>query len=146
GGYGTKGKGYDGKGGEIYGEETLLKQIYFGSGGGSTNDIFGGNGGGIIELIIEQQLINHGLIRSNGGEGLYVVGGGSGGSILIELKCQSQFYPDILEQTLGTITCIGGNQNQTNEGGKGRIAIYGIELSPDNILKINPKPFNRFHK
>ncbi|ETO33913.1 hypothetical protein RFI_03183, partial [Reticulomyxa filosa] len=58
GGYGTKGKGINEQGGEMYGEETLLKQIHFGSGGG------GGSGGGIIELIIEQQLIRNHLIDS----------------------------------------------------------------------------------
>ncbi|ETO34742.1 hypothetical protein RFI_02348, partial [Reticulomyxa filosa] len=34
GGYGTKGEGNGRQGGEMYGEETLLKGIYFGSGGG----------------------------------------------------------------------------------------------------------------
>ncbi|ETO34213.1 hypothetical protein RFI_02881, partial [Reticulomyxa filosa] len=147
GGYGTKGEGNDG-------EETLLKQIHFGSGGGSG---FGGSGfgrsGGIIELIIEQQLINHGSIQSNGGDGGNgwcddYGGGGSGGSILIELQCQSQSqsHSNKLEQIFGTITCIGGKQDCGNEGGKGRIAIYGIELSSDDILKIDPKPFNRLNK
>ncbi|ETN99845.1 hypothetical protein RFI_37622, partial [Reticulomyxa filosa] len=150
GGYGTKGEGYGRQGGEMYGEETLLKQIHFGSGGGGT---YGGNGGGIVELIIAQQLINHGSIQSNGGNGMcasnYVDGsGGSGGSILIELQCQSQSQPHLnkLKQTFGTITCIGGNQNKRNKGGKGRIAIYGIELSSDDIKQIDPIPFNRLHK
>ncbi|ETO00542.1 heterogeneous nuclear ribonucleoprotein [Reticulomyxa filosa] len=40
GGYGTKGEGYNGQAGEMYGEETLLKQIHFGSGGGG----LGGSG------------------------------------------------------------------------------------------------------
>ncbi|ETO34283.1 hypothetical protein RFI_02811, partial [Reticulomyxa filosa] len=86
-----------------------------------------GSGGGIIELLIEQQLINHGSIQSNGGNGWGDVdgGGGSGGSILIELQCQSQSYSNKLKQTFGTITCIGGNQNKQYKGGKGRIAIYG---------------------
>ncbi|ETN97945.1 hypothetical protein RFI_39577 [Reticulomyxa filosa] len=145
GGYGTKGEGKGG--GEMYGEETLLKQIHFGSGGGG---MLGGSGGGIIELIIEQQLINHGSIQSNGGNGGDRYGGGSGGSILIELQCQSQSqsqsHLNKLKQTFGTITCIGGNQNKQNEGGKGRIAIYGIELSSNDIKKIDPKPFNRLHK
>ncbi|ETO02394.1 hypothetical protein RFI_35043 [Reticulomyxa filosa] len=152
GGYGTKGEENDEQGGEIYGEETLLKQIHFGSGGGDGSawiQSSGGSGGGIIELIIEQQLINHGSIQSNGGSGSRdgdAGGGGSGGSILIELQCQSQSHSNKLEQTFGTITCIGGNQNKINEGGKGRIAIYGIELSADDILKIDPKPFNRSYK
>ncbi|ETO00949.1 hypothetical protein RFI_36491, partial [Reticulomyxa filosa] len=104
GGYGTKGDYGQG------GEETLLR-----SEGGSGSE-YGGSGG-IIELIIKQQLINHGSIQSYEGFSL-----GSGGSILIELQYQSHL--DKLEQTFGTITCIGG-------GGKGRI---------NNILKMDPKP------
>ncbi|ETO10872.1 hypothetical protein RFI_26505 [Reticulomyxa filosa] len=61
------------KRGGMYGEDTLLKEIHFGS-------------GGIIKLKIEELLINYGLIQSNGGGG-----GGSGGSILIE----SQIYSNI---------------------------------------------------
>ncbi|ETO20632.1 keratin, type II cytoskeletal 1-like isoform 6 [Reticulomyxa filosa] len=138
GGYGTKGEGDDGQGGGMHGEATLLKQIHFGSGGGGR---FGGSGGGILGLIIEQQLINHGSIQSNGGNGL---GGGSGGSILLELQCQSQSHLNKLKQIFGTIKCIGGYGEY--DGGKGRIAIYGIELSSDDILKIDPIPFNRLHK
>ncbi|ETO25227.1 hypothetical protein RFI_11911, partial [Reticulomyxa filosa] len=130
-----------------YGEETLLKEIHFGSGGGSYRFFLGGSGGGIIELIIGQQLINHGSIESNGGGGVSS-GGGSGGSILIELQrqYQPQSHSKLLKQTFGTITCVGGNQDEGNKGGKGRIAIYGIELSLDDIKKIDPKPFNRLYK
>ncbi|ETO04635.1 hypothetical protein RFI_32760 [Reticulomyxa filosa] len=143
GGYATKGEEGcyiqgDGKAGGIYGEETLLKEIHFGSGGGGFN---GGSGGGIIELVIEQQLINNGSIESNGGGG-WGGGGGSGGSILIELQSHS----NTLEQKFGVITCIGGRQNYFNEGGNGRIAIYGIELSSKDMKNITPKPFNRLHK
>ncbi|ETN99693.1 Fibronectin type III domain protein [Reticulomyxa filosa] len=133
GGYGTKGGGYDGQCGEMYGEETLLKKIHFGSGGYG----YGGSGGGIIELIIEQQLINHGSIQSNGKNAYNYGGGGSGGSILIEFQCQS--HSNKLKQTVGTITCIGGSGRYN--GGDGRIAIYGIELSSDDILAIDPKPW-----
>ncbi|ETO03510.1 hypothetical protein RFI_33895, partial [Reticulomyxa filosa] len=157
GGYGTKGEENDEQDGEMYGEETLLKEIHFGSGGGSRFGV-GGSGGGIIELIIEQQLINHGSIQSNGGNGMFGGSGGSGGSILIELQCQApsqsqsqpQSYSNELKQTFGTIKCIGGSKGYSggkgHSGGKGRIAIYGIELSSDDILKIDPKPFNRLHK
>ncbi|ETO02268.1 hypothetical protein RFI_35168 [Reticulomyxa filosa] len=151
GGYGTKGKeiipSNDQKGG-IYGEKTLLKQIHYGSGGAS-----GGSGGGIIQLVIEQQLINYGLIQCNGGNGYGYGygnehnhrnkkskqhgGGGSGGSILIKLQ-NSYPFPNVF----GTIRCIGGNQNLINEGGKGRIAIYGVKLFSNDIKNIDPKPFN----
>ncbi|ETO33145.1 hypothetical protein RFI_03963 [Reticulomyxa filosa] len=140
GGYGTRGRSKR-KGGGMYGEETLLKQIHFGS-GGSGNGV-GGSGGGIIELIIGQQLINHGEIHSNGGDGVDVKGGGgSGGSILIKMKSQSQSYQNTLEQTFGTIICFGGNQEFDNKGGDGRIAIHGIQLSAHDTKDIDPKPFN----
>ncbi|ETO33257.1 hypothetical protein RFI_03851 [Reticulomyxa filosa] len=133
GGYGTKGsEGEDlldsSIGRETYGEETLLKEIHFGSGGGSgrKSSSHPGSGGGIIKLLIEQQLINHGSIRSNGGNGWRSGGGGSGGSILIELQCQSQSHPNTLKHTFGTITCTGGNSSGGgSSGGEGRIAIYG---------------------
>ncbi|ETO05416.1 hypothetical protein RFI_31980 [Reticulomyxa filosa] len=145
------------KGGATYGEKTLLKEICFGSGGGSVGIYFGGSGGGIIELIIQQQLINYGSIQSNGGDGSISGGGGSGGSISIELQYQCknphiyyrpphQFHQNKLEQNFGTIKCIGGNQNRMNKGGKGRITIYGIELSSNDIKNIDPKPFNSRHK
>ncbi|ETO14629.1 hypothetical protein RFI_22741 [Reticulomyxa filosa] len=146
GGYGTKGGDGNvldnGKGGKVYGEDTLLEEIHFGSGGGGGSYPFliGGSGGGIIELVIEQQLTNHGSIQANGGGGIGC-GGGSGGSILIELPSKSS-----LKQTFGTITCIGGNQWQLNRGGKGRVAIYGIGLLSDDIRHIDPKPFNALHK
>ncbi|ETO00918.1 hypothetical protein RFI_36522, partial [Reticulomyxa filosa] len=35
------------------------------------------------------------------------------------------------------------NQSYRNKSKKGRIAIYGIELSLDDIKKIDPKPFNK---
>ncbi|ETO31252.1 hypothetical protein RFI_05866, partial [Reticulomyxa filosa] len=70
-------------------------------------------------------------------------GGGSGGSIFIELQYQ---YQDILKQNFGNIQCIGGNQSEKNEGGRGRIAIYGIKLSSNDIKYIIPKPFNRLFK
>ncbi|ETO05544.1 hypothetical protein RFI_31853 [Reticulomyxa filosa] len=137
GGYGTNGEG-QGIGGRVYGKEALLKEIHFGSGGGSQRYLSGGSGGGIIELIIEQQLTNHGSIQSNGGDGGISGGGGSGGSILIKFEHQS----NTLRQTFGIITCIGGKQYGSSKGGKGRIAIYGINyLSPDNIKYINPIPF-----
>ncbi|ETO28104.1 hypothetical protein RFI_09028, partial [Reticulomyxa filosa] len=143
GGYGTKGEGE--KGGDVCGEDTLLKEIHFGSGGGGW--FGGGDGGGIIELVIGQQLTNHGSIQANGGNGCdRGGGGGSGGSILIELQCQSKSDSITLGQSFGTITCIGGNQHQINAGGKGRIAIYGFELSSDDIKNIDPKPFNRIYK
>ncbi|ETO12111.1 hypothetical protein RFI_25265, partial [Reticulomyxa filosa] len=159
GGYGSKGEEFDvtrghGKGGDVYGEQTLLKQIFCGSGGGSAHFVDGskhkgGRGGGIIELQIEQHLLNYGAIRSNGNdtkikwsEG----GGGSGGSILIDFLSPS--YHNTLQHVLGMITCIGGNQVYTcsNKGGFGRIAIYGIHVSTEAMANICPKPFHSIRK
>ncbi|ETO08179.1 hypothetical protein RFI_29209 [Reticulomyxa filosa] len=157
-----------GEGGENDGEETLLKEIHCGSGSEAKGDRSQARdgrsqardgrseaewwkwarGGGIIELIVEQQLINNGSIRSNAGNRRNC--NGSGGSILIELQCHSQSQSNDLQQTVGTVTCLGADQSDSNCIGNrskdGRIAIYGIELSADDIKKIAPKPFNRLQR
>ena len=90
GGYGTKGMNdsvYTNEGGgDTYGEETLLKEIHYGSGGGGDYK-YGGRGGGVIEMVIEQHMVNHGTITCNGNDGYEgeFYGGGSGGSILMKL-------------------------------------------------------------
>ncbi|ETO00089.1 hypothetical protein RFI_37371, partial [Reticulomyxa filosa] len=111
----------------LLGEKTLLKEIHFGS------------DGGIIGLIVEQQLVNNGSVESNGGNGYEhngkSNGDGSGGPILIEFQSQDQFSSqlntNISKQIFGIITCIGGNKYQKNKGRKDRIAIYSTELSSD---------------
>ncbi|ETO32167.1 tenascin XB-like protein, partial [Reticulomyxa filosa] len=131
----------------------------FGSGGGSSSDgLEGGRGGGIIHIIIQQQLINHGLIRANGGfgdgdsDGLDGGGGGgSGGSILLEFSSSSSpistsSSTPSLPQTLGSITCRGGRPRCNNFGGHGRIAIYGLSLTSQDIQHITPTPFHQLHK
>ncbi|ETO24322.1 hypothetical protein RFI_12837 [Reticulomyxa filosa] len=150
-GYGTNGgesdaTKSDGKGGKTYGEDSLLKELLHGSGGGCGWDKHGnmqcgGRGGGIIELTIEQQLINNGTIQANGWEGKSGwSGGGSGGSILI--KFQSLSNATTLQHTFGNIHCLGGGLQWPSRGGKGRIAIHGIKLSTDALKKIDPKPYN----
>ncbi|ETO14133.1 hypothetical protein RFI_23236 [Reticulomyxa filosa] len=153
-GYGTKGKEENnnelcfGKGGKCYGEETLLKQIHYGSGGGSGRDrngdtLKGGRGGGIIHLIVQKHFVNYGVLKCKGGNGHggYVCGGGgSGGSVLILLMSDSTQFQHIL----GTIICTGGNQFESckNRGGNGRIAIHGMQIPPNDIHMINPRPFS----
>ncbi|ETO08428.1 hypothetical protein RFI_28960 [Reticulomyxa filosa] len=137
--YGSKGRAFNfvdggGENGAIYGDKTLLKEIHFGSGGGSAKcssfELKGGSGGGIIEIIVEQQIINEGYIECDGLIGQRLLnmggqrntkgGGGSGGSILIVVQAPSHIY-----QNFGKIDCLGGSYClNLNGGGRGRIAIY----------------------
>ncbi|ETO24543.1 hypothetical protein RFI_12613 [Reticulomyxa filosa] len=142
--HGSKGRSFNaangnGKNGQLYGEDTLLKEIHFGSGGGCAKFksyqtyLKGGNGGGIIEIIVQRQIINKGCIECDGKLGRYmysnecpkqiVSGGGSGGSILIIVQAPHDVY-----QKFGVINCTGGGNHpylcQVNKGGNGRIAIY----------------------
>ncbi|ETN99058.1 hypothetical protein RFI_38429, partial [Reticulomyxa filosa] len=131
--YGTKGRTFNfvnshGKNGQLYGENTLLKEIHFGSGGGRAKyksyPLKGGNGGGIIEIIVQQQIINDGCIECDGDCGICMsylgglknvgAGGGSGGSILIVVQA-----PSNVPQKFGVINCLGRGR-----AGHGRIAIY----------------------
>ncbi|ETO25478.1 hypothetical protein RFI_11660, partial [Reticulomyxa filosa] len=148
-GYGTIGgesdvsKGH-GNGGFIYGEETLLTSIFCGSGGGSGMDhsaslCKGGFGGGSIQLVIEQHFVNNGSLLANGEFGFAGLGGGgSGGSILIDLCSHYTKH----QHVLGNIRCDGGHP----EGGSGRIAIYGTRVSAEDTKKISPKPFFKLDK
>ncbi|ETO30273.1 hypothetical protein RFI_06849 [Reticulomyxa filosa] len=139
GGYGTLGSGK--QGGDVYGEETLLKQIYCGSGGGGTTvGTGGGNGGGIVELIVTQHMINYGKIQCNGFDGsdYFSGGGGSGGSILIKILNNTGNRKHVP----GKIECVGGNNYApSRQGGFGRIAIYGGTIESKDLLKITPTPF-----
>jgi len=111
-------------GGGTYGMEN--KPLEFGSGGGNgvpyTN---GGNGGGILAMIIGGTLQVDGELAVNGGAGWNVSGnyggGGSGGSI--RLKANT------VDGT-GVITANGGDGGYANSGGGGggRIAIYTCDL------------------
>ncbi|ETO19777.1 hypothetical protein RFI_17453 [Reticulomyxa filosa] len=135
----------NGAGGPVYGEKMLLKQLLCGSGGGfgfdgaNGNIRYGGSGGGVIEIVVEQHLLNYGTIKANGSHGTGGWGGGgSGGSILIHLRPRPTTSPHVL----GNITCKGGNQLYSNKGGDGRIAIYGATFLPEETQKIKPRPFN----
>ena len=86
------------------------------SAAGSPNAMGGGNGGGVIKLIVSNTITNNGNISSNGTTQTSG-GGGAGGSIYI---------------TTGTLTGAGsivadggaGCTNNCGSGGGGRIAIY----------------------
>ncbi|ETO33141.1 hypothetical protein RFI_03964 [Reticulomyxa filosa] len=143
-GYGSQGANK--QGGKIYGDETLLKEIHFGSGGGVPMvGTGGGSGGGIIELVIAQHLVNNGIIQCNGLDGNdYPTGGGSGGgsggSVLIKFVSTKNDKKHIL----GQIQCLGGNQSTSwREGGLGRIAIYGYDFEAKDLEKIVPFPYHK---
>ncbi|ETO13474.1 hypothetical protein RFI_23897, partial [Reticulomyxa filosa] len=104
-------------------DDTLLKRIICGRGSNT-----GGRGGGAIEMIIEQQLVNQGIIRANGGSG-------GGGAILIILQSKYSTFQHIL----GHIHCHSG---MVDTYFRGRIAIYGTKLSSEELSKIDPVPVN----
>ena len=132
GGYGTKGDNtiYGGIGGNTYGNKELTI-LYRGSGGGGGH-ARGGNGGGIIHLYCSNKFImnNDSTIQSNGIDGEMIrVGGGSGGSILV--NC------DIFDiHNTAKIIAIGGTG-----GGNGRIRINANKFKQINMNQITPQPF-----
>lgn len=109
-------------GGKVYG--SITEPMDLGGGGGSARCASGGSGGGVIRLEVEN-LINNGMISSNGMDslrcsawgGLYhISGGGSGGSIYIRAK---DFRGS------GIISANGGmGYGEAGGGSGGRIAIY----------------------
>jgi hypothetical protein len=100
---------------------SVTNPVLLGSGGSSRGDsaVPGGNGGGLITLVIAGGITNHGRIVADGQTGSgWNSGGGSGGSI------------KILANSLtgdGTIEADGGG-NEVGGGG-GRIAVYVNTLS-----------------
>jgi hypothetical protein len=119
GGYGGKGGSRNNSGGGTYGNE--LNPSEMGSGGGNSNASFNisGAGGGAIRLDVNYLTVN-GLIASDGSDGTVASGinlyggGGSGGSILINVK---NLYGS------GTIRANGG-YGRYGAGGGGRAAAY----------------------
>ncbi|ETO28963.1 hypothetical protein RFI_08164 [Reticulomyxa filosa] len=149
--YGSKGRtrnfvSGNGKNGVPYGEDSLLKEIHFGSGGGSTfvckkSHWEGGRGGGIIEIIVEQQLISEGAIECNASGGGWIdidAGGGSGGSILLVLQA-----PCHIPHLLGHIVAAGGGTFNRGiyTGGHGRIAIYSRAIALLAMHTVFPPPY-----
>lgn len=134
--------------GHIYGDSRISK-LYLGSGGGSSFWCGGGRGGGAL-LLITNKLINKGKILSNGSDATETgSGGGSGGSILIDVL-------DAEASNLGQINAKGGLgrnlkgsfESRGGDGGNGRICINNkmLMISPEDenapsIDKIAPKPF-----
>ncbi|KAK3576661.1 hypothetical protein CHS0354_004945 [Potamilus streckersoni] len=113
GGQGGLGSNKIGKPGDVHG--SLYTPDRFGSGGSSASVLYG-TGGGKIRLDVSQILIVEGIIEANGVSGTTNIGGGSGGSILIDTR-------DF--EGSGIIQAYGGNGGgNTGAGGGGRIGIY----------------------
>ncbi|MFC1639114.1 hypothetical protein ACFL26_02495, partial [Patescibacteria group bacterium] len=115
GGPGEDDPSFPGGGGGTYGSETA--PVTMGSGGDT--DVDGGEGGGVIRLVVSGTLTNNGVISA---DGTYAPtgfsGGGAGGSIWIDagtMTCAGG----------GVITADGGPGNISGgDGGGGRIAIF----------------------
>jgi hypothetical protein len=87
-----------------------------GNGSGSSSTPLGGAGGGAVKVTVARTLTLNGIMRSNGKDGDFDSGGGSGGSIWIDAET---FAGN------GTITANGGaGNNAAGGGGGGRIAVY----------------------
>jgi len=125
---GSGGDGFGSTGGITYG--SMIAPTDLGSGGGGTRtvDQAGGDGGGAVKLVVGGTMTLNGLITADGGMGIrnggsfsdYASGGGSGGSVWLDV--------DTLEGS-GSITANGGtgqdeDDGDSGEGGGGRIAIY----------------------
>ena len=96
--------------GAVY--DSIMTPTQPGSGGGNGFLSVGGNGGGVVQVIIGGTLRLDGLLTANGGPGLHNAygGGGSGGSIVITAGTLSGF---------GTISANGGVATGSNGGGGG---------------------------
>ncbi|MEO6728802.1 MAG: LamG-like jellyroll fold domain-containing protein [Candidatus Dojkabacteria bacterium] len=89
------------------------------------------NGGGVINLTVNDSVINYGTISSNGGYGVSgCQAGSSGGSIFIDANAVGG---------TGVIRADGGNSNCYGSGGGGRIAIL---FNENGIGEAEPLDFN----
>ncbi|XP_071722506.1 uncharacterized protein [Rutidosis leptorrhynchoides] len=109
-------------GGDVYAWQTLSKPWSYGSKGGSrsTEHKFGGNGGGRIQLKVQDMFYLNGSLIAEGGYGGLVGGGGSGGSIYVHA---------IKLKGYGTISAAGGTG--WGGGGGGRISLDCYSIQED---------------
>ncbi len=132
--HGSEGAGHGGGGGAgsshdqfgaTYGSPTA--PVLFGSSGGTSSSLAGGNGGGYIRLNITGAFTDDGAISADGGAGSAGTGGGgggSGGSVYITVA-------GALSGDTGTFSADGGNGGDGSSGdggggGGGRISLnYG---------------------
>jgi len=99
---------------------SIIEPTTFGSGGGYDQDAFraGGAGGGAIRLTVGGVLTVNGSLTADGTNGVNESGGGSGGSVWVNVK-------ELLGN--GTVSANGGTSGNTSVSGGGaggRLAIY----------------------
>lgn len=146
GGYGTGGAAYGGAGGngqtgaggEVYGSNSSPSHL--GSGAGDYG-LSGGDGGGLVKIVVSGTASINGVISANGGSGSFHQnyaqrwggGGGSGGSIwLIAGRLTGNGQVLANGGGAGNYTYDGGG------GGAGRIAFHYIEnTSSFSLLQAN---------
>jgi hypothetical protein len=119
----------------FYGD--LLAPTSPGSGGGSSWGATGGAGGGVIDLVVSGELVNNGIIRSNGYNGSNSTnnsyrggGGGTGGSVKVTTKKLSG---------IGYFQAYGGygggrhNSYRGGGGGGGRVFVEYETVTPSRL-------------
>uniref|UniRef100_A0A803L5S1 DUF8003 domain-containing protein n=1 Tax=Chenopodium quinoa TaxID=63459 RepID=A0A803L5S1_CHEQI len=143
-GYAGAGGGHGGRGasceylgawgGDVYSWSDVSDPWSYGSKGSgrSAQNPFGGNGGGRVNLVVEDELYLNGSVFAEGGDGGASGGGGSGGSIYIiayklhaiyvYLKCRCYFS--------NRLSCYGyeGKEKMVNVGGVA--SIYKVVANP----------------
>lgn len=135
--------------GNCYGDARISK-LFRGSGGGSSFWSGGGRGGGAL-LLITNNLVNNGEIKCYGGMATNSgSGGGSGGSILIDVLGEE-------ECVIGNVNALGGvgkylkgsthGNSYGGSGGYGRICIVNKKLTNEQeqdrecmISHVAPRP------
>ncbi len=96
-----------------------------GAGGTSYNSsnasYMGGNGGGVIKMMVNGRLTIDGLISANGGRGGVYDTGGAGGSVWLAAS-------ELASVTSGVRVRANGSYGYYSGGGGGRVAIYGTPI------------------
>jgi uncharacterized repeat protein (TIGR01451 family) len=136
-----------GQGGRPVVSAGAQQQIFFGGGGGAgdgnnTANADGADGGGIVFLVITNNITGSGNIQANGENASNTVGGGNdapgggggGGTVLIESKAIAN------TQTINSNGGNGGNQNISGSeaegpGGGGGGGVISIHAAIDNSVK-----------
>ncbi|MBX3317888.1 MAG: immunoglobulin domain-containing protein [Phycisphaeraceae bacterium] len=132
GGGGHGGAGANGLGGWLGGSTygSFATPVTMGSGGGRDTNNFGatgGNGGGVVRVVVLGTLTVDGIITANGttGTGATDASGGAGGSIIISAG---------ILNGAGLITANGGaSLRNGGSGGGGRVAVYADASTFDDI-------------
>lgn len=129
--------------GQVYGDDNI-SELYLGSGGGASFRCGAGRGGGAL-LLITNSLVNKGRIECNGADAKeWGSGGGSGGSIVIDILGEKECIIGVVEAKGGIGARMHGfmRSDKGGDGGNGRVCIvvkqhahYTIDLE-----KVKPRP------